>query len=232
MEVAMAEFSGFPKTFQTFFNGLKKNNSKAWFDANRLSYENDVKAPAADFVVALGKRLKKIAPNIQAIPKVNKSLFRLNRDVRFSKDKSPYKTNMGILFWEGHRKRMECTGFYFHVEGRKMMLAAGMHMFPKNFFEPYRNAVVDKKRGPQLVRAVNTVTGKGYLIGGTHYKRVPRGYDPEHKNAGFLLHNGLYARIETELPSEFFSADIVDLAYDHYRSMVPLHRWLLKVDSR
>ena len=225
----MTEFAGFPKKFTAFFSGLKKNNSKAWFDDHRQAYENDVKAPAAEFVVALGERLKKIAPNIQAIPKVNKSLFRLNRDVRFGPDKSPYKTNMGILFWEGHRKRMECTGFYFHVEGRKMMLAAGMHMFPKDFIEPYRGAVVDKTLGPQLVKAVKTVTGKGYEVGGVHYKRVPRGYDPDHKNTAFLLHNGLYAMLETQLPAEFFSAAIVDFAFNHYRNMVPLHRWLLKV---
>lgn len=225
----MTEFAGFPKRFTAFFSGLKKNNSKAWFDDHRQAYENDVKAPAAEFVVALGERLKKIAPNIQAIPKVNKSLFRLNRDVRFSTDKSPYKTNLGILFWEGHRKRMECTGFYFHVEGSKMMLAAGMHMFPKDFVEPYRGAVVDKTLGPQLTKAVKTVTGKGYEVGGVHYKRVPRGYDPDHKNASYLLHNGLYAMLETQLPAEFFSAAIVDFAFNHYRNMVPLHKWLLKV---
>jgi len=232
MEEAMAEFSGFTKEFTAFFDGLKKNNSKTWFDAHRQAYERDVKAPAAEFVTALGKQLKNIAPNIQAIPKVNKSLFRLNRDVRFSPDKSPYKTNLGILFWEGHRKRMECTGFYFHVEGRNLIMAAGMHMFPKHLVEPYRGAVVDKSLGSQLARAVKAVTGKGYEVGGAHYKRIPRGYDPEHKNAAFLLHNGLYALVEEPLPDAFFSADLVDHAYKHCRNMAPVHRWLLKISQR
>lgn len=110
----MAEFNGFPKEYFSFFNNLKKNNSKQWFEKHRGEYDEFVMHPAREFVTGMGEKLRKIAPEVNAIPKINKSLFKINRDVRFSKDKSPYKTYMGIWLWEGDRKRMESSGFYLH----------------------------------------------------------------------------------------------------------------------
>ena len=82
-------FDGFPKTATTFLKGLAKNNSKAWFDANRADYESGLLEPCKDFVVAIGPKLAKIAPDIHAEPKVSGSIMRINRDTRFSKDKTP-----------------------------------------------------------------------------------------------------------------------------------------------
>ena len=115
-------FTGFSKDTIKFFDGLRKNNNKDWFEQHRDMYENSVLEPSKAFVVAMGARLRAIAPRIIAVPKVNKSLFRINRDTRFSLNKSPYKTNLGIYFWEGVRPRMECSGFYFHLEPPKMIL--------------------------------------------------------------------------------------------------------------
>ena len=115
----MAKFSGFPREYFSFFNQLKKNNSKEWFEKHRGDYDEFVLHPAREFVIEMGKKLRKIAPGVNAIPKVNQSLFKINRDVRFSKDKSPYKTYMGIWLWEGDRKRMECSGFYLHELRKK-----------------------------------------------------------------------------------------------------------------
>ncbi|WP_455393079.1 TIGR02453 family protein, partial [[Eubacterium] cellulosolvens] len=124
-------FNGFPKEFTSFFTDLAMNNNKSWFNEHRQDYEQFVLEPSKLFVIAMGERLTELSRDINAIPMVNKSLFRLNRDTRFSKDKSPYKTNLGILFWEGRRKRMECPGFYFHVEANTLMLGDGMYQFPK-----------------------------------------------------------------------------------------------------
>jgi uncharacterized protein (TIGR02453 family) len=224
----MSDFAGFSKELILFFQQLKTNNSKKWFEANRTIYDDCVMQPAKEFVVEMGTKLQQIVPAINAIPKVNQSLFRLNRDTRFSKDKRPYKTNMGVWFWEGKRKRMECSGFYFHIEDRNLMLATGIHMFSPELLTLYRDAVVDKKLGPQLKKAIKAVSGKGYLIGGNHYKRVPRGYDPTHNNAPFLLYNGLYARVEAKIPQEFFSRAIIDYTFSHFQQMLPLHDWLKK----
>ena len=224
----MSDFNGFPQELVTFFKGLKKNNSKAWFDAHRQEYEDYVKQPSIDFVIALGDKLKKITPKINALPKVNQSLFRINRDTRFSRDESPYKTNLGIWFWEGSHARMECPGFYFHLEDKNVMFGAGHYNFSGDFLQKYREAVVDEKLGASLTRAINTVSRKGYAIRGEHYKRVPRGFDPNHKRAGLLRYNGLSAMYETTLPEEFYSSALVDYAFEHYNNMLPIHKWLLK----
>jgi len=110
------EFNGFPKQCISFFRNLKKNNTKEWFADHRGEYDEHVLAPSRAFVVAMGDRLKDLSPYVHAESKVNRSLFRIHRDIRFSKDKSPYKTHMGIWFWEGSRQRMECSGYYFHVD--------------------------------------------------------------------------------------------------------------------
>ena len=185
----MAKFSGFPREYFSFFNQLKKNNSKEWFEKHRGDYDEFVLHPAREFVIEMGKKLRKIAPGVNAIPKINQSLFKINRDVRFSKDKSPYKTYMGIWLWEGGRKRMESSGFYLHVENKNLLIGVGIKMFPKPLIDLYRKAVVDKKQGAALKSAVNKVTAKGCLIDGKHYKKIPRGYDAEQPNAEYLLYD-------------------------------------------
>jgi uncharacterized protein (TIGR02453 family) len=228
----MTAFNGFSEKLVQFFQNLKINNAKEWFEKHRAEYNDYVLQPTKDFVVDMGKKLEEIAPRINAIPKINQSLFRINRDTRFSKDKRPYKTHMGVWFWEGNRNRMECSGFYFQMRDGQMLLAAGMHCFTPELLTLYRDAVIDKKIGPKLVRATEEVTEKGYPVGGKHYKRVPRGYDPLHKNTEFLLHNGLYAMIEGKIPQEFFSAAIIDYSLAHFQNMLPLHNWLKKVIAK
>jgi uncharacterized protein (TIGR02453 family) len=176
----------------------------------------------------MGEKLLKIAPGVNAIPKINQSLFKINRDVRFSKDKSPYKTYMGIWLWEGGRKRMESSGFYLHVENKNLLIGVGIKMFPKPILDRYRQAVVDNKQGAALKSAVKKIRDKGYLIDGKHYKKIPRGFDSGHPNGEYLLYNGLSARIEEKVPDAFYSEAILDYAYAHYKNMLPLHRWLKK----
>ncbi|MCP4666383.1 MAG: DUF2461 domain-containing protein [Deltaproteobacteria bacterium] len=224
----MTDFAGFPREMVAFFERLKGNNRKEWFDEHRKDYEDYVKHPSEAFVVTMGKRLQSISPGIQAIPKINQSLFRINRDTRFGHDKRPYKTNLGIWFWEGARKRMECPGFYFHVGDGKLMLGAGMYIFTSELLKGYREAVVHKKQGRKLKEIVRDISQKGYGIGRKHYKRTPRGYDASHENAELLLFNGLTAMIENKIPGEFYSSAIVDYAFSHFKNMLSLHRWLVQ----
>jgi uncharacterized protein (TIGR02453 family) len=225
----MSDFKGFPKEFTMFFENLKKNNSKDWFESHREDYEQFVMHPAREFVGEMGKKLRKIAPGVNAVPKINRSLFKINRDVRFSQDKSPYKTYMGIWLWDGDRKRMECSGFYLHVENNMLMIGVGIKLFPKPLLDRYRQAVVDNNYGTELKKAVKKASDLGYVVNGKHYKKVPRGFDVDHPNVEFLLYNGLTARIEETIPKAFYSNAIIDYAYSHYRNMLPLHHWLMKV---
>jgi hypothetical protein len=79
---------------------------------------------------------------------------------------------MGIWFWEGHRKRLDCSGFYFHVEEERLLLAAGVHCLTPEMLTFYRDAVIDKRLSRQLKKAVAEVSVKGYSIGGKHYKSI------------------------------------------------------------
>jgi len=164
---------------------------------------------------------------------VNKSLFKIHRDTRFSHDKTPFKTHMGILFWEGARKRMECSTYYFHLEPPNLMLGAGIYMFPRTHLREFRNSVVHPEYGPALHAAARAVTGHdGFRLAGQHYKKTPRGFDPEHELAPYLLHNGLSVGVETEIPTEFYSADLIDYCFARYKKMAPLHNWLVRMTER
>lgn len=225
-----AVFAGFTKETVRFYAALRRNNDRAWFEANRKTYERHVLAPAKLFVTAMGRRLKTIVPGIVAVPAVNKSIFRINRDTRFSLDPSPYKTNLGIYFWDGARSRMESAGFYVGLEPPEIMLGGGMYVIPDALLGRYRAAVVDPKKGAELAKIVAALRAvPGCAIEGAHYKRVPAGFDPGHRNAGLLTHRGLYASFEAKVPDEFYAAAFVDYCFERFAPVVPLHRWLMRL---
>lgn len=225
-------FGGFPEDAVHFFEELSSNNNKEWFDRNRSRYERSVLVPSKDFVISMGERLREIAPDIVAVPKVNGSLFRLNRDTRFSPDKTPFKTHMGIIMWQGYRKRMENPGYYFHLEPGKYMVGAGLYMFPPDIMESYRKAVLDEELGPSLANAVETVEGRGYSVGEKKYKRVPIGFPKDHERAEFLKYGGMYTLEEGPIPSWIFDERILDELMKRFRAMSPVQEWMLKVLSQ
>jgi uncharacterized protein (TIGR02453 family) len=181
----------------------------------------------------MGARLEQLSPGIHAEPRVNRSIFRIYRDIRFSKDKTPYKTHLGIWMWQGEGTKFESSGYYFHLELPNIMLGVGMHTFSKSLLKAYRDAVVDPVAGPALVEAVQSVSVKGgYKLGGEHYKRVPRGFDPDHPNAKLLLYKGLTAGSEVPIPEAFYSAALIDYSYKKYTDMHPIQHWLYELTQR
>lgn len=224
--------NGFPRECVKFFEGLAKNNDKVWFEKHKADFEDYVIAPARAFVVAMGERLNEIAPEIVADPRVNKSIFRIYRDTRFSKDKTLYKTHLGLWFWEGAGPRMENSGFYFHLEPPGLFLGVGVYIFPKHLLEEYRKSVVHPVYGAALVQAINEVSGKGYNVGRKHYKKTPRGFDPGHENAELLLYNGLTAGVELSIPDELYTPGVIEYCFNRFKDMLPLHRWLVEMTAR
>lgn len=224
------EFKGFSNNAVSFFNALLKNNNREWFLSNRKEYEVYVLEPAKSFVMALGERLKKFSSEIRAVPKVNGSIFRINRDTRFSQDKSPYKNHLGIFLWEGSRPRMECPGFYFQLDTSGILFGGGIYMLSGQELDKYRKAVIDPVSGPELKKIIDDLHKiPGYSLGGKHYKRIPPGYPSDHPNSDFLLFRGLYAGIEEKIPDELFSEKILDYCTKKYKPMIPLHQWMVSV---
>ncbi len=168
-------FKGFSKQTVKFFKDLADHNNRTWFEAHRDMYESEVMVPARAFIEAMGARLKPAVPRIVAVPKVNKSIFKINRDTRFSLDPAPYKTNLGLYFWEGPRPRLEAAGFYFGLEPPNVMLGGGMYMFPDKMLEKFRRAAVHPKLGRELTAIVKDLTAHGYEASGRYYKRIPPG---------------------------------------------------------
>lgn len=230
--MASSNFVGFPRDCVSFLEELAVNNNKAWFTQNKSRFNDSVMAPARDFVYEMDERLKEIAPRIHADPRIDKSIFRPYRDTRFSKDKSPYKVHLGIFLWEGARPKMDCPGFYFHLEPPNILLGVGIHCFSKPLMEAYREAAVDDAHGKSLKKAVEEVKQKGYDIGVKGYKRTPRGYDSAHPNADLLLHNGLTAAYASPIPDQLYSREIVDYCFERFEQMAPIEKWLLGMIDR
>ena len=222
-------FKGFSKQTVKFFRDLANNNNRAWFEAHRDIYESEVMAPSRAFIEAMGARLKKEIPKIVAIPKVNKSIFRINRDTRFSLDPAPYKTNLGLYLWEGPYSRLESAGFYLHLEPPDIMIGGGMYVFPDKFLAKFRRAAVHPKTGRELTAIVKDLASLGYEAEGRHYKRTPAGFDASHPNAPLLLHTGLYTGWGGKIPAEFTSEAFLDFSFEKFKPILPLHRWLMKV---
>jgi hypothetical protein len=129
--------------------------------------------------------------------------------------------------WQGAGAKFESSGYYFHLEPPNILLGVGMHTFSKELLKAYRDAVVDHDTGPALAKAIQEVSIKrGYDLGGKHYKRVPRGFDPDHKYGEFLLFNGLTAGYEEPIPDEFYSSALPDYCYQKYAEMFPIQHWL------
>ena len=220
--------SSFPKSAVEFLTWLKRNNKKDWFESHREEFQNLVLEPAQEFVVVLGEILRTIVPGIIAIPKTDKSIFRLHRDVRFSKDKSPYKTNLGLFFWEGTKKKMECSGFYFHLEPDQFFIGNGIYLFTDELMKKYREVISNPIKAKELDAIIKKLKKKGYGIGGKYYKQVPRGLDKEYPYAEYFLHNGLYAYDDSFPLKELYKQDLVKYSFRKFKEMLPIHQWLVK----
>jgi uncharacterized protein (TIGR02453 family) len=226
-ETTMSVAGSFPSDTILFLADLAANNSREWFEANRDRYEAAYVAPGRAFVEALGPRLADISPGVHYEPRVNGSISRINRDVRFSADKSPYKSNLDLWFWHGDKRGWDHPGFYLRITPERVYLGSGMHVFGKEQTERYRAAVLDKRAGAALEKAAAEVAKRGYEVGGRTRKSVPRGLDPAHPRAAFLMHEGLYGGLELP-PAEASRAGFADIAFGHFAATWPIGRWLLE----
>jgi uncharacterized protein (TIGR02453 family) len=221
-------FEGFPDGTFEFLRGLSVNNDKSWFDRHRRDYESFYLQPALAFIATIGPRLQaEVDPAVKFEPRINGSLFRIQRDVRFSKDKTPYKTNLDVWFWRGDRKGWDTPGFFLRLTPEQLILGAGMHQFGSEALKRYREAVLDARLGTSLTEVVAAMEAAGaYEVGGETRKTVPRGFDPQHERARFLKHEGLHAGLETALPPEAASAAFVDYCLQRFKAVSPINGWL------
>ena len=173
-----AHFS--PQLF-TFLKQLKRNNSKAWFEANKKKYVEHIRDPLLAFIEDVAPKLERISKEIVADPRPNGgSMFRIYRDVRFSKDKSPYKTHAAAQFRHVSGKDVHAPGYYLHLEPGTVFMGAGMWHPDSPSLANIRRAIVDDPAAWK--RLVNgKVLREHFQREGESLKRAPRGFDPEHE---------------------------------------------------
>ena len=172
--------SPFRPALFTFLRDLAANNDRDWFEANRSSYEKNLLHPAQQFITDFAPRLRRISRHFNADPRPGKgTLFRIYRDVRFSKDKSPYKIWIGIQFRHKEAKDAHAPGFYLHLQPGNVMAGAGIWHPDTSTTNRIRDAIVeDSAKWKRITRGKRF--SEKFEIGGDSLKRPPRGYDPEH----------------------------------------------------
>lgn len=164
----------------TFLKQLKKNNNREWFQENKDRYESEVREPLLKFIEAFEPRLTKISPHFVANPsKVGGSLFRIHRDTRFSRDKSPYKTYAGVQFRHGRAKDVHAPGFYLHIEPNQAFIGVGIWHPDSDTLKLLRDAIVENPAKWKRAKSAKDFTAE-FELAGDSLKRAPKGYDPDH----------------------------------------------------
>ncbi|MCB9463923.1 MAG: DUF2461 domain-containing protein [Candidatus Eisenbacteria bacterium] len=176
----MPKSAHFSKELFRFLEDLKKNNSREWFQSNKDRYEEEVKMPLLGFIGEFAGPLGKISSHFVADPRpVGGSMFRIHRDVRFAKDKSPYKTAATAQFRHEAGKDVHAPGFYLHLEPGQCFAGAGIYHPDNPTLGKIRDRIVDDPKAWKRVRDAKAFR-EVWELSGDSLVRPPRGYDPEH----------------------------------------------------
>jgi len=212
-----------------FFRQLAAHNEKQWFEAHRSEYEHDVREPMRELIEELDARFARFAPEIGGDPK--RSMFRIHRDIRFSKDKSPYKTHAAC--WFHHRSASRrvgaeasegSAGFYFHLEPGKSLIGAGVWMPPRPQLNRLRDAIAEKPHA--FIRVTRELPKRfGGLDDSAVLKRMPRGYPDDHPAARWLRYQSFVSGRPLS-DAQATGAKLPALLSREFEALLPLVRWL------
>lgn len=229
------EFQGFSKKVLPFLDSIRKNNNKEWFSAHKAEYEQLILNPSRAFVVEMGEHLQALEPTINAIPKINKSLYRIYRDSRrMGANKEPIKSRIGIIFWQGSGKRMQSSAFYMHFSPESLYVAVGVRWFEKSMLDAFREYIKDDAKRSELAKILEDIKAKDkeytYLEKG--YKRYPKGFSTDMPNADLSLYKGMatYKILDPHLIED--GEKLIDTLYKIYEDMLPLQQFMYEVSLR
>ena len=225
--VAQPTFSGFDKNAMGFWHELAAEMSKEWFVANKERYEAQWVVPMTALLDDVGRRL---APAYRPLKLGALKVLRIYRDVRFSKDKAPYKTHIGAAITVAGKTVGEGgnTAMYVHLGVEEEFVGVGCYFFDADKLARWRKAVAGKP-GAALVALVAKLRKAGYAVGGhDDYKKVPRGFEPDHPRAEFLKMKGLTGGFP-EMPAGLLcKPGFADWLVKHGTALAPLVIWLHK----
>ncbi len=178
-------FAGYPREGVAFLRNLKRHNNRPWFEKHRDQYENDVKLPMLSLIAALRPDFQRFGPEFDLNPK--RCLFRIYRDVRFSKDKRPYKTHVAAHFvLRGRPKGVGGSGYYLHIEPGEVFLGGGIYMPDGDQLKKIRRGLIarsDEFLGIIQDRQFRKLFGN---LEGERLSRIPQGFPPDHPMGEWL----------------------------------------------
>ncbi|MGD0674007.1 MAG: DUF2461 domain-containing protein [Polyangiaceae bacterium] len=221
-------FDGFADTDGRFFKSLAKKNEREWFLAHKEDFEEGWNEP----MKALLRELREAIDAYYARCDLDEpKVFRIFRDVRFSKDKSPYKTHIGgyiPLARSGKKATDLPMAVYFHVGAGEVFAAAGHYMMEKESLDRFRTAVADNRRGKELARVLAALAKKGFVAQPhERSKRVPKGFPPDHPRAELLMYKGLTVGFPPVPKALLTSPKLLKWLADGCRVSAPLVDWLV-----
>jgi len=217
-------FEGFPKKGLQFFRKLKRNNNRVWFERHKHEYEEYLKLPMQSFIFSLQPYFASFAPEFDLSPK--RSIFRIYRDIRFSNDKTPYKTHIAAHFvLRGKEKGFVGSGYYFHVEPGEVFIGGGIYMPDSDQLKGIRNAIA--QHSDEFLSILGNRKFKkrfGNLEGNT-LQRIPKGYDESHPMAEWLKLKQFF--VGKSLPeASSHKATLVDTVAAICKDAAPLVKFL------
>ena len=201
-------FEGFPVAALDFYDDLEVDNTKSFWEAHKQVYTESVLAPFKALTAALEPEFG------------TAKIFRPYRDVRFAKDKTPYKTHQGAFVGVA-----EATGYYVELSPRGVRLGGGFYHAPTDRLAAFRAAIVHDRFGPELERLLAEVEKDGFDIGGETLKTTPRGFDADHPRIGLLRHKSLTVGRSLGFEPVIHTAELADVVRDDWRRMRPLVEW-------
>ncbi len=203
------EFTGFGEHAIDFFDGLEVDNSKAYWEDNKHTYQSDVRAPMEALLAALEPEFGR------------GKVFRPYRDVRFSKDKTPYKDHCGGVVELGRGG----GAHYVQISPAGLFAAGGSFAMASDQLARYRESVADDLRGRALEQILKKLTRAGWDVRGDQLKRAPRGTDPEHPRIGLLKHKRLYLAREWPPDDVLHEPACLDRVRKAWRELNPFVDW-------
>ena len=221
-EMFYPPFEGFPREGIEFLRKLKRNNDRRWFGTHRTQYEEFVKLPMQSLIAALALKMHDYAPEYDTDPK--RAMFRIYRDTRFSRDKTPYKTHVAANFAPKGMSKGD-GGLYVHIEPGEIYIGGGIYMPSSDQLKKIRGAIAT--RSEEFLGIVNHRAFRRTYesISGERLTRVPQGFDRDHPMKEYLVLKQFYAGASLD-ESLCFTSAFISIVHTHFRIILPLVEFL------
>jgi uncharacterized protein (TIGR02453 family) len=219
----------FTPDFNRFFIDLAPNNNKEWFDASRKRYEQSVKEPFEAFVAAVIERVARLDPTVTITPR--DAIFRINRDVRFSKDKAPYKSRMSAVVAAGGRKDHSSGGIYFELGPENVAFYGGQYMPEKEQLQRIREHIAGNLAQFKKLRTAKAFVERFGEVQGERNKVVPKEFKQALALEPLIANKQFY--FMAELPPRMVTdPNLMEVLMDHYKAMRSMNGFLAEALRR